>query len=175
MSDAGGARTEVDRRPARLSALVTLGAGALAALAAALTASVGALGAAVGMAALAVGVVLGSQRLVHLGAAGLFGGLVFAGATGGGPAAELLLLVGTTASVLAWDVGQNAISIGQQLGREAETTRAELAHVAGSTVVGALTAGVAYGVYVVSTGGKPLPALALLLVAVVILTTALRQ
>ncbi|WP_435360522.1 DUF7519 family protein [Haloarchaeobius sp. DFWS5] len=166
---------EIDRRPARLSALVALGAGALAALAAVLTGSAGVIGAAIGMAALAPGVVLGSRRLVHIGAVGLFGGLVFAGATGTAPAAELLMLVGTTGTVLAWDVGQNAIGIGEQLGRGADTSRAELAHVGGSTVVGILTAGSAFGVYQVATEGQPLTALALMILAVVILTTALRQ
>ncbi|WP_267642764.1 DUF7519 family protein [Haloarchaeobius amylolyticus] len=166
---------EIDHRPARLSAMVALGAGAFAALAAILTASVGVLGGALGMLALAPGVVLGSRRLVHLGAVGLLAGLVFAGATGTAPSAELLMLVGTTATVLAWDVGQNAIGLGEQLGREAETTRAELAHIGGSAVVGTLTGGVAYAVYQVATEGQPVSALALLLLAVVILTTALRQ
>ncbi|WP_439025781.1 DUF7519 family protein [Haloarchaeobius sp. DT45] len=166
---------EIDRRPVRLSAVVALGAGAFAALAAVLTASAGVIGGAIGMLALAPGVVLGYRRLVHLGAVGLLGGLVFAGATGSGPSAELLMLVGTTATVLAWDVGQNAIGLGEQLGRETETTRAELAHIGGSVTVGVLTAGTAFGVYQVATEGQPLVALALLLVAVVILTTALRQ
>ncbi|WP_435317737.1 DUF7519 family protein [Haloarchaeobius sp. TZWSO28] len=167
--------TEIDRRPVRLSAVVALGAGAFAALAAILTASVGVVGAALGMLALAPGVVLGSRRLVHVGAVGLLGGLVFAGATGGAPSAELLMLVGTTATVLAWDVGQNAIGLGEQLGREADTTRAELAHIGGSAVVGVATGGMAFAVYQVATEGQPISALALLLVAVVILTTALRQ
>lgn len=167
--------TEIDRRPVRLSAVVSLGAGALAALAAMLTASVGGALAGLGVVALAPGLVLGSRRLVHVGGVVLAAGMVVAGATGSGAAAELFLLVGTASTVVAWDVGQNAIGLGQQLGQAAETTRAELAHLGASLVVGTVTVGVAYGLYQFAGSGQPLPALVMLLVAALALTTALRQ
>ena len=169
--------TAIDRRPAKLSAIVALGAGALAAFTAALTASVGALFAGLGVVALAPALLIGSRRLVHLGTVGLVVGILFAGATGSGRggATELLLLVGTASSVVAWDVGQNAIGLGEQLGRETETSRAELAHLGASVVVGAVTAGTAYGFYQVAGSGQPVAVLVMLLVAVVALTSALRQ
>ncbi|WP_256299719.1 DUF7519 family protein [Haloarchaeobius salinus] len=167
--------TEIDRRPTRLSAIVSLGAAAVAALAAILTASIGGVFAGVGIVALAPGLVVGSRRLVHVGGVVLAAGMVLAGATGGGGAAELFMLVGTAATVVAWDVGQNAVGLGEQLGQEAETTRAELAHLGATLVVGAVTVGVAYGLYQVAGSGQPLPALVMLLVAALALTTALRQ
>ncbi|MFC4407466.1 DUF7519 family protein [Haloarchaeobius iranensis] len=167
--------TEIDRRPVRLSAIVSLGAAAVAALAAILTASVGGVVAGLGIVALAPGLVVGSRRLVHAGGVVLAAGMVVAGATGAGAAAELFLLVGTAATVVAWDVGQNAVGLGQQLGQEAETTRAELAHIGATLVVGGVTVGVAYGLYQVAGTGQPLPALVMLLVAALVLTTALRQ
>ncbi|WP_435347554.1 DUF7519 family protein [Haloarchaeobius sp. HRN-SO-5] len=169
--------TDLDRRPAKLSAIVALGAGALAAFTAALTASVGVLFAGFGVVALAPALLVGSRRLVHLGSGALVAGILFAGATGSGSggATELLLLVGATASIVAWDVGQNAIGIGEQLGRDTETTRAELAHLGATVAVGTVTAGTAYGLYQVAGSGQPLAALAMMLVAVVALTSALRQ
>lgn len=166
---------EIDRGPARLSAVVSLGAAAAAVLAAALAASAGGAFAGLGVVALAPALVVGSRRLVHVGAVVMVAGLVLAGATGGGAGAELFLLVGTAATVVAWDVGQNAIGVGRQLGREAETTRAELAHLGASLVVGSVTVGVAYGLYQVAGSGQPLPALVMLLVAALALTAALRQ
>jgi hypothetical protein len=167
--------TEIDRRPVRLSAIVSLGAAAVATLAAILTASVGGVFAGLGIVALAPGLVVGSRRLVHVGGVVLAAGMVLAGATGAGAAAELFLLVGTAATVVAWDVGQNAVGLGEQLGQEAETTRAELAHIGATLVVGGVTVGVAYGLYQVAGSGQPLPALVMLLVAALVLTTALRQ
>ncbi|EMA29225.1 DUF7519 family protein [Haloarcula japonica] len=47
----------------------------------------------------------------------------------------ILVLVGSAAALLVWDAGAHASSIGQQLGRNAETTDSEFVHVTGTAVV----------------------------------------
>ena len=82
---------------------------------------------------------------------------------------------GVIATVLAWDFGEQAISVGEQLGREADTTQLEITHAAGSTVVGVGAGALGYGIYLVSSGGQPVPTLVFLLLAAVVLTSALRN
>jgi hypothetical protein len=109
---------------------------------------------------------------VTLGAVGLFGGVLLAGAQGGGPEALVLGLLGT---VVAWDVGEHAVGLGEQLGREATTTRSELVHAAASLAVGAAGATLGYGVFLVAAGGQPTTALVFLLIGVVALAAAVRS
>jgi len=45
------------------------------------------------------------------------------------------LLVATAASVVAWDLGENAINVGEQLGRETATGSIEAAHALGTVTV----------------------------------------
>lgn len=160
----------VDRRPARLSRGLAVGAG-LVAVAASGAYSWGALG--VGGLALLVlgaGLVRGRDAAVTLGAVGLFAGAVVAGVRGA-PAAAVL--VATAASVLAWDAGRTATSVGRQLGRAADTRRVEAVRAGGSLVVGLATAGVGYGVFRTATGGQPVAALLFALLAAVLLVVAL--
>ncbi|GGK70765.1 DUF7519 family protein [Haloarcula sebkhae] len=49
--------------------------------------------------------------------------------------APILVLVGSAAALLVWDAGAHASSIGQQLGRDAETTDSEFVHVTGTAAV----------------------------------------
>ncbi|MFB6140628.1 MAG: hypothetical protein ABEJ26_09370 [Halosimplex sp.] len=119
---------------------------------------------------LAVGLVRGADAAVSLGAFGLFGAGLVAGVRG---APVVPVLVSVAFAVLAWDTGGNAISIGKQLGREADTTRVEAVHVAASGVVGAVTAGLGYGIYRAGTGEQPVAALVFSLVAAVLLVEAL--
>jgi hypothetical protein len=75
--------------------------------------------------------------------------------------------------VLAWDVGGSAISVGAQLGRDADTVRLEAVHIAASTALGAVVVGVGYGLYRAGPGEQPVVALVLLVVAAVLLVEAL--
>jgi len=162
---------EIDRRPAPLSAVLAIAASAIAAIAASTGSPAGGALAGIGVAVVAPGVVVGSRRLVHADALALVTGIVLGGT---GDAPELWTLTATVAAVVAWDAGQNAISLGEQLGREADTARAEVAHATGTVAVGSLTAGVAYALYLGAGGNQPLSAVVLLLVAVVVLVGALR-
>lgn len=164
--------TEVTRKPpavssslAVLSAGVSLAAVALGA-ATALPASV------LGCVLVGAGVALPSRRAATLGGAALFVGVVAAGVLGGGPAPVVLGLVG---AVVAWDVAEHAVGVGEQLGRETDTTRVELVHAAASLLVGVVAAGVAYAAYALAAGGRPATALVLLLFGSVAILTALRR
>jgi len=163
---------EIDRSPARLSSALAISAAALAAGTSALSATVALAGSLGGLALFAVGVVLGSRRGLTLGAGVLLLSALVGGLLSG---AAYLLLPGVIATVLAWDFGEQAINVGEQLGRGADTTQLEVTHAAGSTVVGVGAGALGYGVYLVSSGGQPVTALVFLLLAVVVLTSALRN
>jgi len=160
----------VDRRPSRTGAGLALAPALVAALAGGLYTWPALLVGAAGLLGLAVGLVRGSRSAVTLGGTGLFAGAVLAGAEGApvGP-----VLVGATAAVVAWDVATTAVSVGEQLGRDAETGRLEATHALASAGVGAVTVGLAYGVYLTGAGGRPVAALLFLLVAAVLLVAAL--
>ena len=169
MSDAG----VVDHAPARASAVLSIGAlGTAVATVGLLGVPVGTLVAVAGVPFLLYGVLRGSRRGVSLGAFAVFGGVVLAGIVGAPPGP---LLVGTAATVIAWDLGEQAINVGEQLGREARTVRGELVHAASGTVVGGLAIAAGYGVFALATGGQPLAALVLLLVAAIALVEAVRD
>lgn len=160
----------IDRSPARLSAIVAVGA-ALLSLATVGTASVvafslGALGAATAVG----GVLAGRRALVTAGAAVLFLGALAAGVGG---ASAPRVLVATGAAVFAWDVGRAAVDVGMQLGAAAETTGIELVHAAASLLVVGVSGGVGYVVFRVAAGGRPVVAVVALLVAGALLARVL--
>ncbi|MUW14039.1 hypothetical protein GJ633_04720 [Halorubrum sp. CBA1125] len=123
-----------------------------------------------GLLLLLSGLVRGSNAAVTVGAFGLFLGGVTAGVQS---APTVPVLVSVTFAVLAWDAGGNAISIGRQLGREADTIRIEVTHVAASGLVGVVTVGLGYGLYRTGTGEQPVAALVFSVLAAVLLIEAL--
>ncbi len=141
-------------------------------LAAALSSPTALSAAGVGVVVLGVGLLVGGRRAVTAGGVALFAAVVFGGVAGSGPE---LLLVGLLAAVFAWDVGENAIGLGEQLGRETDTTRVELVHAASTLSVGAVATAVGYGAYRAAGGGQPVTALVFLLLGVVALVAALRD
>ena len=108
--------------------------------------------------------------MVTIGAFGLFVGGIIAGIQS---APVVPVLISVTFSVLAWDVGGSAISIGKQLGRDADTRRIEAVHMTASGAVGMVTAGVGYGLYQTGAGEQSVAALVFLLIAAVLLVEAL--
>jgi hypothetical protein len=161
----------VTRAPPRLSIGMATAAALLGLVSVALASVAGAGVAAVGLAVVVVGLVRGRRRWLTAGAVGLFAGVLVAGARGSPPEP---LLVGLLGAALAWDVGEHGIGVGEQLGREADTTRVEVVHAAASTAVGTGGVVLGYGVFLVATGGQPVTALVFLLVGVVALVAALR-
>lgn len=171
---AAGANTGtagVDRSPTRLSAVLAVAAALVAVLAAGLYSWLTLVLGVVGLFGLVGGVLAGRQAAVTAGSVGIFVGVVAAG-TDGAPA--LVLLVGAVAAVVAWDSATNAISLGRQLGREAPTARLELVHATTTAAVGGGAVGLTYGLYALVEGGESLTALVLLVLAVVVIASALR-
>lgn len=162
----------VERSPAPFSQKVALLAAAPA-LVASIFSFPGIATAVGGVALLGWGVYSGSRKFVSGGAFVLFLGVLL-GSLGGTPLA-LLPLLGAAGSVVAWDVGENAISVGRQLGSESDTRRAELFHAGASAAVGLTGALVGFVVYRIAWGGQPLLALVALLVAGLFLLLALRE
>lgn len=114
----------------------------------------------------------GSRLLVKAGAACLFAAVLLAGLF---QTADLTLLLGATVgTVLAWDAGDNAVGIGEQVGRHARTWRLEVSHLVATAGVG-----VAGSIAVVASRrmlatGLSLPAFAMVFLAVLLLLGALR-
>lgn len=162
----------IERTPPRLSLALGIAASALAVIVAVTYSMVGGLVALVGLAFTIGGLVSGTRRWVTRGAALLLGGVLYAGLVGAPP---VVLLAGVGATVFAWDVGGFAIDLGAQLGREAPTTRLEVTHTVADAAVAIAAAGIGSAVYVTATGGQPMAALLLLLVAGTLLVATLDQ
>lgn len=162
--------TVIDPRPTRLGIGIT-GVFAIVALLATAVVPVSLLPNLLGVLLIVFGTIRGTRSFVTLGAACLVGGVLVAGLSGAGPEP---LLIATAGIVLAWDTGTQAIDIGTTLGRTANTTRALVVHVAASTIIAAVIAGLGYAVYRVVGTGQPVTALVLLLFGALVLGAALR-
>lgn len=162
----------VTRKPPRLGVALAALAGAVGAAALGLVSLPGGGVAAAGVALVTVGTQVSSRRVLGAGATALIVGVLLAGglsSAGPGP-----LLVGGLAAALSWDLGEHAVGIGEQLGRETDATRNVATHAAGSVAVGAVAAAVSFGVYVAAAGGQPVVALVFLLVGAIALVSAVR-
>jgi hypothetical protein len=83
------------------------------------------------------------------------------------------ILLAGVATVVAWDLGEQAVNLSNHVGTEATTHRVELVHGAAAVVVGIGAVSVALFVKNASVTGLPLAGLGVLLGATVVLTTAL--
>lgn len=164
--------SEIVRKPTQFSARLAVATAAVAALLAALGGGIGAALGLVGLVLLAGGLYDGRQSVSDLGALALLFGIVAAGMAGAAPTVALLAAV---AVVLAWDFATTAHTMGEELGREADTRRAEAMHAAGSTGVGVLVVGGTVLVRGVASGGQPTGALMLMLIAAMVLVLVLRE
>lgn len=86
---------------------------------------------------------------------------------------QVLLLVATAAAIVAWDVGEQGINLGQQVGRGARSWRVEVVHALGAMVVGLTAIGVAFGFRAIDIGRLSITGLVLLLGASITLIVAL--
>lgn len=160
----------VDRAPTWTSTVLALLAALLVCLVALQT--VGLAPAVIGLGLLGVGLLTGRRGLVTLGAAGQLVGLFL---TGVETVPTASVLVGLAAALVAWDVGQYAVGLGEQIGRTAPTRRAELVHAGASAAIATSTAGIAYVLFVVAAGNQPTTALVALLCTAVLLVLVLRK
>lgn len=108
---------------------------------------------------------------VSAGAGAMLVGVFFTGFTNGAPA--VALLGATVATVVAWDVGEQAINMGEHLGRGAHSWPVEVAHAGVGALVGAVGVGFALAIGGANVQGLPLVGLAALLLAAVVLATAI--
>ena len=115
----------------------------------------------------------GSRRLVKLGAGFVLVGVLVAGIFRAVPPGTLV--AGAVAAVVGWDLGEHAINVGEQLGRAASTWRSEGVHACGAVLVGGSAVLAGNLVDGVGSTGLSLPALALLVIAVILLSVALHE
>jgi hypothetical protein len=132
-----------DYRPTTIASALALIIGTIA-VGASLAGGSAALVALAGLGTAMFGLRRGESRLITLGAAVLFGGVLLAGVFGAPPEPTLLA---AAATVVSWDAAQHAVDLGQQIGRQASTERAELVHIAGSALVAITAASVAFLVF----------------------------
>lgn len=164
--------TEITRRPGRHSLVVSGVAGATAVAMALTGGGTGAVVAALGTVALLAGVSRATHRVVDAGGLVAFLGVAVA-ALSDAPAAAVLF--GTVAAVVAWDTGTNAVSLGRQLGAQADTVRAENLHAMVGAVVGLLTAVFGLVLFEVGPTRQPVTTLFVLLIAATLLVVALNR
>lgn len=171
----GGRETvELDDRPTIVSSAIAVTAGVLAMAGSAPYSALAIPFGLLGLVFLAAGLfVKGSRSLVSLGVMSFFIAILIVGALGLAP--PTMLLASIVGTIIAWDVAQYGITIGEQMGRNAPTKRGELFHAGGSTVVGVLAAGVGYGVFRVGSAGQPALALLLLFLGATVMIWALRD
>ena len=114
--------SEITREPSRFGIAVAGGFALLSITAIAVAVPTAAAISGVGLLVLAAGLARASRRLVTNGGGLLLLGVLYAGYTGAPP---LPVLLAALLGVLAWAAASNAVSVGQQLGKETDTTRAE--------------------------------------------------
>lgn len=85
------------------------------------------------------------------------------------------LLIAGIAMILAWDFGEQAISLGRQLGRHSSSYRASLPHAVGTLGAGGLTVFVGLVVFRMEVDTIPLEVLLLLLLTGVTLVIAMEH
>lgn len=162
--------TGIDRSPATLSQWVSLTAG-LIALTACGYYSWPALGiGATGFVLLGLSLVRGTTVNVTTGAFLLLSAAIMAGVQN---APVLPVLVSVVFTVVAWDTGGSAISIGEQLGREARTLRIEIVQITMSITVGTLAAVTGYAIYHFGASGQPVTAVIFFLIGAILLIATL--
>lgn len=86
-----------------------------------------------------------------------------------------LMLVAVGATIVAWDAGQHGIVIGEQLGRQTRSQRNQIVHIAASSLVIALVSAFVYFVYLLGGDGRPAPAVAIVVVGVLIMAWVYRS
>jgi len=163
---------EFDDSPARLTAVLSVIAAAVAVGATGVVSLLALLFGALGWVLIVAGLFArGSRTLVSIGTGGVF--LCFLVGSYIGAPMELQI-VSMLAMVVAWDAGHHSIVIGRQLGRDAPTRRPELVHVAVTVGIGVAAAAVGYAVFLTSGGQVPFAGVFLMLVAVIVFAWSIR-
>ncbi|MFC6838461.1 DUF7519 family protein [Halomarina ordinaria] len=112
-----------------------------------------------------------ARRLVSTGVAFVVVGTVLSAATSA--ASVPASLASLVCAVVAWDAGERAVNLGDQLGADARTWPVELAHSGWSAAVGGASVGLALALFEMDVTGVPIAGLVLLLAAAVTLMVVL--
>lgn len=164
----------VENAPTRLSQAITLVA---ATIGVALTApfTILALPFAVAGLGLVAGslVVAYSRNWLTVGIGLVLFGAIISGGFGAVP--PEFLLIGVSATLLAFDVGQYGIGVGEQLGRQTQTRRLETTHATATVIALTVANAFVYAIYLFAGDGRPAPAVALLLIGVIMLMWVYRN
>ncbi|MEF8851308.1 MAG: hypothetical protein V5A28_02660 [Haloarculaceae archaeon] len=163
---------ELVRRPGRRSVAVSGVAGSFVVAAGVAGGPLPTAVALAGVACLLAGVWLGSHRIVDAGALVAFGGVVGAALLEAGP---LAVLFGTVAAVVAWDTGTNAVTLSEQVGRGADTSRVEVLHALYGAAVGVAGGVLGFVLFSVGPTRQPVTTLFVLLLAAAVLVVALNR
>ncbi len=108
----------------------------------------------------------GSRRLAMLACFSVFG----AGLVAADFAQPLQVLATALAAVVVWDLAENSTGMGQQMGRQAGTRRAEFTHMFGTLLIGVASASGGYAAYSWGRGlDWALEAVILMLVSIMLL------
>lgn len=163
---------EVTHSPATTSSVLATAAAVIAVFASAtsgLSLAVGVFG----LVAVAGGLFgVDSERAVAVGTGIVFVGVVLSGILG---SSMPLLVLGSLATVISFDLGQNAFSVGRQLSDETETTRGELVHASASLAVGIVIVGIGAVVYFAAFQTLSVSSLAFFLLGALLLVWAIRR
>lgn len=120
----------------------------------------------VGLLLLTQGLLQGARSWLAAGALALVGGTAMVAFTVTDP---LPALGGGALAFVAWDCGEYAVSLGEQVGRRGATARQELRNAGTSVAVAAVAVGAGWATLAVAPGGVPVVALAVLAVGLVLL------
>ncbi|MCY4732982.1 hypothetical protein KY092_20850 [Natronomonas gomsonensis] len=107
---------------------------------------------------------LGTAAGTQLAAAGVFVAALAAGIAG---SPVLVVFGGVAASLLVWDLGEFAVTLGGEIGHLGSTRRGEIVHTVGATVIAALAVAIGTGAVLVTSRlpRPPSDATALVLIA----------
>lgn len=111
------------------------------------------------------------RRFVTAGVAFVFAGILITGVFRGTGMSGML--AATVACVVAWDAGEQSISLGEHVGTKSEAWSAGLTHVGATAMVGIAAVVVTVGIDTISVSGLPLSALLTLLLAALLSLAAL--
>jgi len=162
--------TELTHLPTRRAGAIALASAVVAALAGGVGSTTGLAIGLIGVGFIAFGLTRTRLFTFDFGALFLFGGVLHSGLETG---LIEVTLVGTIATILAWDLGHTARDLGVQLGRETDTARLELARFVGSVTVAVASAGFGYAIFFAAQGLESTTALAAMILAALFATFAL--
>ncbi|MFB6253320.1 MAG: hypothetical protein ABEI06_01770 [Halobacteriaceae archaeon] len=163
---------EIQHAPSQRSQLIAFFIALMASLIALVEFPYGMIFASIGLAGFGLGLVFGARVLLTAGTGSLYLGVLLGATTVN---SVIIPLISAAAVIVAWDIGDQGISIGNQLSTNASASRLEFIHGLVSIGIGLFSTIGAYIVYRVATGNQPVTALFLLLFAAIVLIATLRD